>query len=86
MFLDSHDNLAVHKSVQYVQDRMKIEGGGPGGGGVAYPRVMEKICMVWFLNKENPILIRLINQKNQFLNLVCLIIMYNSQAAIILTK
>ena len=36
MFLDSHDNLAVHKSVQYVQDRMKIEGGGPGVGGVAY--------------------------------------------------
>ena len=22
MFLDSHDNLAVHKSVQYVQDRI----------------------------------------------------------------
>ena len=86
MFLDSHDNLAVHKSVQYVQDRMKIEGGGPGGGGVAYPPVMEKICMVWFLNKENQNLIQLINQKNQFLNLVCLIIMYNSQAAIILTK
>ena len=31
--LDSHDNLAVHKSVQYGQDRMKIEGGGQGGGG-----------------------------------------------------
>ena len=46
MFLDSHDNLAVHKSVQYVQDRMKIEGGGPGGGGVAYPPVIEKICKV----------------------------------------
>ena len=47
--LDSHDNLAVHKSVQYGQDRMKIEGGGgPGGGGVAYPRVMEKICKVDF--------------------------------------
>ena len=85
MFLDSHDNLAVHKSVQYVQDRMKIEGGGPRGGGVAYPPAMEKICIVWFFNKENPNLIRLINQKNQFLNLVCLI-MYNSQAAIILKK
>ena len=86
MFLDSHDNLAVHKSVQYVQDRMKIEGGGPGGGGVAYPPVMEKICKVWFLNNENPNLMGLINQNNQLFNLVCLIIMYNSQAAIILTK
>ena len=86
MFLDSHDNLVVHKSVQYVQDRMKIEGGGPGGGGVAYPPVMEKICIVWFLKKENLNLIWLINKKNQFLNLVSLIIMYKSQAAIILTK
>ena len=83
MFLDSHDNLAVHKSVQYVQDRMKIEGGGPGGGGVAYPPVMEKICKVWFFNDENP---NFINQNNQLFDLVCLIIMYNSQAAIILTK
>ena len=36
----------MHKSVQYLQERMKIEGGGPGGGGVAYPPVMEKIRMV----------------------------------------
>ena len=86
MFLDSHDNLAVHKSVQYVQDRMKIEGGGPGGEGVAYPPVMEKICKVWFCNNENPNLMGLINQNNQLFNLVCLIIMYNSQATIILMK
>ena len=53
MFLDSHDNLAVHKSVQYVQDRMKIEGGGLGGGGVAYPRIREKICMVCFEQRKS---------------------------------
>ena len=64
----------------------RLKGEGRREGGVAYPPVMEKICMMWFLNKENPNLIRLINQKNQFLNLVCLIIMYNSQAAIILMK
>ena len=45
VFLDSHDNMAVHKSVQYVQDRMKIEGGGPGEGG--YPNHESWRKFVW---------------------------------------